>query len=90
MQIGQTTLSNATYQDLIQSRITQEEKINLNSHEFKTGQTPFINSSKNEQDWRQFYEAFKSQITDEELVHLHHAIQKINEELSRLRDEIQK
>lgn len=89
LQIGQTVITNATYQDLIEARIMGDEKINLNSREFKCGGSPFLTPSP-PPNFQQFYETFKSQISDEELANLQLAIQKINEELEKIRAEINK
>jgi len=84
LQIGQTALTNATFQDLLEYRILGDEKINLNSKEFKCGGSPFINPDP-PRNFEQFYEAFKSEISEEELLNLQKAIQRINQELERIR-----
>jgi len=89
LQIGQTSLTNATYQDLLEYRILGDEKINLNSRSFKQGGSPFINP-KPPYNFEQFYEVFKSEITEEELANLQKAIQRINAELEKLREEVEK
>ena len=86
LQIGQTVVSNATYQQMIESRILGEEKINLNSREFKSGKSPFLKS--NMPNWQHFYQTFKSQISEEDFKNLQKAIQKINEELEKIKKEM--
>ena len=90
VQIGQTVLTNATYQQLIESRIIGDERINLNSRCFKSGGTPFTSPPPPPSDFKHFYDTFKAHISDEELLDLQAAIQKINEELSRIRDDLKK
>lgn len=89
LQIGQTLLTNATYQEMIENRIIGE-KVNLNSREFKCGGSPFITPQTIPPDFRQFYESFKSQFPEEELANLQEAIDRINEELKKIREEFKK
>ena len=83
LQIGQTVLTNATYQELIERRITGDENINLNSRKFKCGGSPFINQPK--PNYEQFYQTFRKEISKDDLANLQKAIARINEELERLR-----
>jgi len=85
IQIGQTMVTNATYQDLIERRIVGDEKINLNSREFKRGGSPFI--SRPQSNFEHFYKTFRSEISEKELANLQSAIKKINEELEKIRKE---
>jgi len=89
LQIGQTVLTNATYQELIEARILGEENINLNSKSFKTGGSPFIKPEP-PLNFEALYKIFKTEISDEQITHLHKAIQRINQELEKLREEINK
>lgn len=89
IQIGQTVLTNSTYQELIEARVMGEENINLNGREFKNGGSPFICPSP-DYNFRELYEVFKTNITDEELKNLSEAINKINEELTKMREEFKK
>ena len=79
LQVGQTVITNATFQHLIEARIIGEERINLNSKEYKRGGSPFIDNSR---DYREFFtnEAFKEQF---EL--LQKAIEKISNELNNIK-----
>jgi len=86
LQIGQTTITNATYQDLIERRIIGDEKINLNSKKFKRGGSPFI--SRSSPNFEHFYKTFRSEISEKELANLQKAIKKINEELEKIREEL--
>ena len=87
LQIGQTIMTNSTYQDMLEGRIIGREKINLNSRNFKCGGSPYINPSTSS-DFTKFYEHLKSQISEEEFESLHKAILRINEELERFKEEI--
>jgi len=89
LQIGQTMLTNATYQDLLEYRVLGDEKVNLNSRSFKNGGSPFIKPSP-PRNLEQLYHAFKSEITPEELVKLQNAIHRINIELEKIRREVEK
>jgi len=84
LQIGQTVMTNSTYQDLLEYRIMGKEQINLNSATFKSGGSPFINQGP-PPNFEQFYEAFRNHISDTDLSNLHEAIKRINEELNKIR-----
>lgn len=83
LQIGQTMVTNAQYQLLIETRILGEENINLNGETFKCGGSPFIDPTPSP-DLQGLYKMFKDQISDEDIANLHKAIQKINEELEKI------
>jgi len=83
IQIGQTMITNATYQELIESRILGSEKLNLNSREFKIGGSPFINPPN--VDINQLYEILRGQISQEEIINFQKALQKLSDELEKLR-----
>ena len=87
LQIGQTVITNATYQELIEARIMGEENINLNSDTFKRGGSPFIKTNPPPPEFSSFYNAFKSQISEEELSNLQSAIQRIYDELEKIKRE---
>ena len=88
IQIGQTVITNATYQELIERRILNEEKINLNSRVFKRGGSPFIDPKS--YDFKKFYETFKDEISENELEQLQKAVVIINEELTKIKNEFKK
>lgn len=90
IQIGQTLVTTGNYQELLEARITGDEKINLNSRNFKSGGSPWIHSPKSPPNWEQLYKTFKSQITEEELNNIQQTIEKINEELAKMRKEFDK
>ena len=89
IQIGQTVLTNANYQRMIEARLTGDDRLNLNSRIFKSGGSPFYNSPP-PPNFEQFYEAFRHDISDAELANLHQAIKRINEELEKLRTDFKK
>jgi len=83
IQIGQTMISNATYQDLIESRIIGEEKINLNSKKFKQGGSPFINPPN--VDINQLYELLRTRVSKEEIISLQKALRRLNDEIDKMK-----
>lgn len=74
----------------MEKRILGQENFNLNSRQFKSGGSPFINSKKGSENLEKFYETFKSSINEEELANLQKAIQRIHEELNKIQDELNK
>jgi len=90
MQIGQTVMTNAHYQELVEKRIIQEENINLNSKKFKNGGSPFSTPPKPPEDYVKYYESFKSSINENDLADLQKAIKIINDELNKIKEELEK
>ena len=85
VQIGQTVITTATYQQMIEARVIGSEKINLNSKEFKKGGSPFI--TRTNFDPAKVYEIFKSQVTEEEIINLQKALHLINQEIEKMKQE---
>ena len=88
IQIGQTLVTTGNYQELLEARITGDEKINTNSKEFKRGGSPWIIPPKPPPDFKELYRIFKTHITEEELVNLQRAINRINEELEKIKNDV--
>jgi len=86
VQVGQTIITNATYQQMVQSRIIGSERINLNSREFKCGGDPFIFRAC-DMNSRDLYDNLKSIVTDEEIVYLQKALKVLSEEMDKLKKE---
>jgi hypothetical protein len=87
IQIGQSVITNATYQNLLEARILGDERININSKEFKQGGCPFIYKDHN-MNMKDMYNALKINITEQEIIQLQKLIKDFSEEIEKMKEEL--